>query len=125
MGEGLAEGAASHYCADDVASVSYTAVASDTIDLIGAALVPLLNATSSIAASIYTAGTDTLTVAAIADAIGDHSITLEVIPPGGATGIPELVGTIVHEGVAAADLTVVLQDPTAIPAAIRVSSVRL
>lgn len=111
--------------AADVASVSYTAIASDLIDDIGAALVLLLNATPSIAASIYTGATDTLTVAAIADAIGDHSIEVEVIPPGGATGIPELVGTIVDEGIAAADLTVVLENPTAIPAAVQVSSVRL
>lgn len=191
--------------AADVAQVSYNAVASDAVNDIGAALVPLLNATPSIAGALYTAttavsaavaaggtgytvgdtlilvggtfttaatfnvdaetagvitavslvsagnytatpadpvsttggtgsgatlnvtftATDTLTAASASDALGDRSVEVTVTPPSGAGSIPELVGTVTHEGAAGAALTAVLNNPTAIPTLIKIPSVRL
>lgn len=96
-------------------SVSFTATSTDnTLDEIAAALVVLLNATSSIAAA--SESSNVLTVAAISDGIGDHSLTMEVLPPvltdasgiqeNRRTAIPGYTGAIVHEGIAGAVLTV-------------------
>jgi hypothetical protein len=72
-------------------------------------------ASTHIGQALYTSGTDTLTAATIADGIGDHVLVVEAFPPGGAAPVPQLVSTIVDEGIAAAVLTVVLAGPTAIP----------
>lgn len=60
--------------------------------------------------------TPTLTAAdATADGLGDQELTVDVYPPGADASIPSMVGTITHKGIAAADLTAVLDIPTAIP----------
>lgn len=87
--------------------------ANDTIDAIAALLVIALDATSSITASDYTG--QLLTVAEIADGIGDHTLTVTVKPPvvnvegvqaNQPAAIPGYIDTIVDEGIAAAVLTV-------------------
>ena len=84
------------------------------MDEIGAKLVTALNATVSIAAAAYAA--NVLTVAAVGDGLGDHTLTMKVEPPiindaggerkSGNEVMPGFVGAIVHEGIAAAVLTV-------------------
>lgn len=96
---------------------SYVGIASDTVDLVGAALVTALNGTTDIANAAFV--TPTLTCASIADGIGDATLVVEVTPPGAATPIAQMVGTVVDQGIAAAVLTVVLTIPTAIPAVLR------
>jgi hypothetical protein len=64
----------------------------------------------------YVAGSNTLTVAAVADGIGDHTLVVEARLPNADAPLSDLVGTIVDKGVAAAVLSVVLEDETAIPA---------
>jgi hypothetical protein len=64
----------------------------------------------------YDTGTNVLTVAAIADGIGDKTLAVEAKLPDADEGISALVGTITDGGIAAAVLTVVLEDETAIPA---------
>lgn len=75
-----------------------------------AEMVGLLNADSQIAAASCsvqaTAGAPILTAAAIADALGDLELTVEFRY--GGVAIPELLSTIVDEGIAAAVLTVLL-----------------
>jgi len=64
----------------------------------------------------YDSGTNTLTVAAVADGIGDHSIDVSAKLPGADGALSDLIGTVTDGGVAAAAITVVLEDETAIPA---------
>lgn len=97
--------------------VSEIGAASDAVDDIGDALVIALNATADIAAAAY--ATPTLTCAAISDDIGDATLVIDVTPPGASSPIAQMVGVIVDQGIAAAVLTVVLEDPTAIPAVLR------
>lgn len=110
--------------------VSFTADATDDqLDEVGAALVVLLNATASIAAAAYAA--NILTVAAISDDLGDHTLTMKVEPPvinfadgnerkSGNEVMPGFVGTIVDEGIAAAVLTVAFPiDGYIVPTVIR------
>lgn len=85
----------------------------DTIDEIGAALVTLINATA-INGATYTAGSNTLLVAAIADGLGDYRLLVDIIPPGKTESIASLVGTVVDEGIAAADVSVVLPADAAV-----------
>ena len=102
-----------------VESVAYTATnANDTIDLVAAQLVTLLNDTDSIANASYNSGTQVLTVATGAggDDLGDHTVTVNVFPPviTDASGvqenrdinIPGFVASQVHEGVATDPLSV-------------------
>ena len=102
-----------------VADVSYTATNSvDTIDLVAAELVTLLNATASIANASYNSTSQALTVATGAggDDLGDHTVIATVYPPvlTDASGvqenrnvnIPGFVASQVHEGVATDPLTV-------------------
>lgn len=83
----------------------------DTIDELAALMVIALNATSIIAAASYTA--QTLTIAAIADALGDRAVQVELIPPvadyPGQDPQPDLIVAIVDEGIAAAVLTAQFQ----------------
>jgi len=106
-GSELADGSA------DLHDVSYTGVVSDTVDLIGAALETALD-TSGLT-SAYVSGVKTLEVASIGDGFGDHTLLVTVTPPNAARPLSALVGAIVDQGIAAAALSVVLQDPTAIP----------
>ena len=64
----------------------------------------------------YVSGSNTLTVAAVADGIGDHTLVVEARLPNADAPLSDLVGTITDKGAAAAALTVVLEDETAIPA---------
>ena len=66
--------------------------------------------------SSYNSGTNVLTVAAILDGVGARKIAVTAKLPGAADGLSDLVGNIVHGGVAGAVLSVVLTPPTAIPA---------
>jgi hypothetical protein len=67
--------------------------------------------------STYTAATQVLEIAAIGDAIGDHTVEMFVIPPGGyLPGITTMEASKVHEGIAAAVLSVTfVADSPAIP----------
>jgi hypothetical protein len=97
-------------------TASYTAIAADTIDLIGAGLVLALNATA-IDHAAYTAGTNTLRVAqGSSDAMGDDTFTVTVTPPSGffPTGYvfddTVFYASKVQGGLSSADLSVVLLD---------------
>jgi len=88
----------------------------DTLDEIGTQLAVLLNATTSIANAAYNATTQVLTCADIADGLGDHTLTVEVLPPPRTNSAgdvlsddvaqPGFIVAIVHEGIAGAVLTV-------------------
>lgn len=100
---------------DEPRTVAVVGDATDnTVDEIAAALVVALNALDGIANAAYNATTNTLTVAAAADALGDQKLEVSIIPPGGSASIASLVGTITDGGVAAADLTVVLPADNAV-----------
>ena len=75
------------------------------------AVVPIWRSTSIIAAASYTA--QTLTIAAIGDALGDKAVQVELIPPvadyPGQDPQPDLIVAIVDEGIAAAVLTAQFQ----------------
>jgi hypothetical protein len=66
--------------------------------------------------STYDSGTDVLTVAAVADGIGNRTLKVEITPNGVTQPVASLVGTIVDKGVAAAVLSVDLTGPTLVPA---------
>lgn len=94
----------------------------DTLDEIGTALAAALNADAQIANAGYTAGTQTLIVAqGVGDGLGDKTVVMNVFPPevigpGGKEdqdeNIPGFVVSITDQGLAAADLTVVLAADT-------------
>ena len=86
----------------------------NTVDEIAAALVTALNGLDGIDNASYNATTNTLTVAAAADALGDQKLEVSIIPPGGSDSIASLVGAITDGGVAAADLTVALPADNAV-----------
>lgn len=100
---------------DEPRTVAVVGDATDnTVDEIAAALVTALNALDGIANAAYNATTNTLTVAAAADALGDQKLEVSIIPPGGSASVASLVGAITDGGVAAADLTVVLPADNAV-----------
>lgn len=86
----------------------------NTIDEIAALMVTALNALAEIANASYNSTTQVLTVAAIADGIGDHNIAVRLTPPSGYGAVPSLIGTIVDNGIAGAVLTVVLPADAAV-----------
>jgi len=98
-----------------VETVTVTAASGDDFDDIGADLVTALNATDTIGNASYS--TPNLTIAAIADGIGDHAVTVQFLPPvtwdDPTVVFGSLFGTVVDEGIAAAALTVVLNDVVA------------
>jgi hypothetical protein len=98
----------------DIVDVTYTGQAGDTVDDVGAALAALLVAAGL--TSSYNTSNNTLTVAAGGDGIGDHTVVVEAKLPSADAPLSDLVGTITDGGIAAAALTVVLEDETAIPA---------
>lgn len=103
--------------------ITVVGAAAATIDSIAALAVTALNATAIDNAS-YSAASNILTVAAIADGLGDKTLTVEMLPPAasypGAKPIPSFVGAIVHQGIAAAVLTVQLAaDAAVIPKVLR------
>jgi hypothetical protein len=90
--------------------VTYTGLAGDTIDDVGAALVILLNATA-IDGAEYSTTTKLLTIADIADGIGDDTVVFTVTDPAEADVSATFATDIVHEGIAGAVLTSVLRAP--------------
>lgn len=94
-----------------VADVTHTGVASDTVDLVGDALVVLLNATTPIAGAAYSSATNVLTIAETTDGLGDNLVNVYAYGPV-ATYQDESVSafwsTIVDEGVSGAALSAVL-----------------
>lgn len=89
----------------DLHDVSYVGIAADDIDEVGAALEVLFDAAGL--TSTYTAATQVLEIADIADGIGDHVLTFSVIPPSGfSPGVTSMVASHVDEGIAAAVLSV-------------------
>jgi hypothetical protein len=100
-------------------AVSVTGDSDDTLDDVGAKLVTALNATV-INAAAYNTGTNVLTVAAVADGIGDKTVTITVTPPEGvyATGgfvQGNLVASKTDGGIAAADLRVTFSTSWVVP----------
>lgn len=91
-------------------TVSYTAIADDDIDQVGAALVLLLNATAPIAGAAYNSGTNVLKIAETTDGLGDEAVTVTATKDFGEGSVasPEFFGTIVDEGMSNAVLSVVL-----------------
>ncbi len=86
-----------------------TGAGTDDLDAIAADLVIALNAFADIANAAYAA--PNLTIASIADGIGDAAVVVEVFPPSGETKTSLaalLTGAIVDEGIAAAVLTLAL-----------------
>jgi hypothetical protein len=105
---------------DEGASFTYTGTATNnTIDEIAAQLVLLINAHDEIAGSSYDAATNILTVADTTDALGDQTITVSAVPPGYASSVPSVFGTITYGGAAADALTVELPgDSDVIPTSV-------
>lgn len=88
--------------------VSYTGVASDTWDLVAAALVTALNATAEIANAAYNATTNVLTVAGVADALGDMSLVAELFLPGCEEPVSGVLGAVVSAGAEADAVTLAM-----------------
>lgn len=93
---------------EDPIVVTTTGTGTDDLDAIAADLVTALNAHAEIANAAYAA--PNLTIAGVADGMGDASVFITVNPPSGNTNadVSFLYGTITHEGIAAAALAVAL-----------------
>lgn len=107
----------------DPVEVSVTGDADDDLDDVAGKLVTALNALDDIGNAAYTA--PDLTVAAIADGIGDATVYFAAYPPSGDTlndhGALFIAASspITHEGIAAATLEIeFLADTTAMPSVI-------
>lgn len=87
-----------------------TGEAGDTIDDIAAAMVIALNASADIDGAEWTAATQVLTIAAAGDGLGDQEITLLVEDPEEVDVTAAFEGAIVDGGMAAAVLSVVLNN---------------
>ena len=98
-----------------VESVVVTAVTTDDFDDIGNDLVTALNATSSIAGAAYS--TPALTIAETTDALGDHTVVFEFLPPvtwdDSSITFPAMYDTLVHEGSSGDALSISLNDVVA------------
>lgn len=86
---------------------SYTAVAADTIDLIGAGIKAALIA-AGVAGADYNSTTQVVTAAAIADNLGDNQLVVDFTGPNGNAPIASYVSSIVDGGIAGAALTFTL-----------------
>ncbi len=91
----------------------------NTIDEIAALMVTALNAHADIAGASYDAATNILTIAAIADGIGDQQVEVSLTPPGGEGPVPSLMGAITDGGIAGAALTVALPADAAVIPVVR------
>jgi len=100
---------------EDIVDVSVVAVATDDIDDVGGDLVTALNATAEVANASYSTPTLTIAAGSGGDDLGDHSVRVEMTPPGGSKPVAEMIGTITDGGDATDDLTVVLDAQTAVP----------
>ena len=99
-----------------VAYTESTGAAAADMDALGALAQTALNATASITGALYTAGTNTLVIAAGTgtDDLGDHKVLVKLLPPTSwalpDVELPGHIGTITDEGVSTADLSVVFND---------------
>jgi len=93
----------------DILDYTYTAGA-ETTDQAAASIVAALAAIGGPFVGAKYA-TPLLTPSVAAQGIGDHRLSVEITPAGSATPLASLVGAIVHNGIAAADLSVVLAIP--------------
>lgn len=98
----------------DLHDVTYTGAASDTMDLMGAGIEALLDAAGLTAT--YTSATQVLIAATGSgtDDLGDHTLTVEFLPPLTVAGDPVAIPGFVasgptHEGVATANLDVTFE----------------
>ena len=100
---------------DLVERVTVTAVTTDDFDDIGNDLVTALNATTSIAGAAYS--TPALTIAETTDALGDHTVVFEFLPPitqdDPSIDFPAFYDTLVHEGSSGDALSISLNDVVA------------
>lgn len=96
----------------DLVDVTYTGVASDAPDDMGDGMVLLLNALASIANASYTSATQVLIIAeGASDALGDHTVLVELLPPLALSADPVAIPGFIsagptHEGASSADLNV-------------------
>jgi hypothetical protein len=99
-------------------NITVTAGAADTVDDMGDDAVTALEAAGGVALTPSYA-TPLLTIAAIADGIGDHKVYVTMMPPltwpDPAHAVPGFVGLIVDEGFAGAVLTCALVPAQTIP----------
>jgi len=112
-------GAAAQTSPNQVLTATVTGAASADMDAVAAQLVTALNALNLIANAAYNTSTGLLTVASIADGLGDGTVTVEVYKDSVSKyNLAALyTGAIVHQGVAAAVLTIQLTlDTVATPA---------
>ena len=102
--------------------ITVTGAASATMAAIAALMVTALNARAEIAGAAYATGT--LTIAETTDNLGDKTVQVYVYPPaadtanfpaGTAISFTGLYGTITHEGLAGAALSVVLDTSAPVP----------
>jgi hypothetical protein len=93
---------------EDPIVITTTGSGVEDLDGLAAAIVVNCNAHAEIANAAYVA--PDLTLAGIADGMGDASVYITVTPPSGNTtaNLPFLFGAITHEGIAAAVLEVAL-----------------
>lgn len=96
-------------------SVTATGASGDDMDDIATLAVTALNNTSDIAGAAYATASNTLTIAAISDGIGDATVTVEFLPPLDSTkfldpniSFSNYVATITHKGIAGATLITTL-----------------
>lgn len=101
--------------------LTYTGIAGDTVDLVGAGL-----AAAGVAISLtssYNSGTNVLTVSSTGDAKGDKTLAAVVTPPATAfpvgTTVTTPFGTIVQSGSSGAATSVVLSLTWVIPSTIK------
>lgn len=91
-----------------VVNVTVTGAASATLDSIGALAVTALNATAPIAGAAY--ASNSLKVAETTDNLGDHRLVVTFAPPVATYEVPKhipgLIGSLTHQGIVAAVLTV-------------------
>lgn len=102
---------------------TYTGIAGDTIDLVGAGLVAALNATGhGITHAAYNTSTNVLTVAGTLDTLGDKVITATVTPPAAllptGTTVTTPYSTKTDGGSSGAALSIVLVLTWVIPGAV-------
>ncbi len=91
---------------------TYAAVATDSYADVFAAMVVLLNANVNIANAAF--GSNLLTIASIADGLGDHAVVATFKRGDGPT-IPSFLSTVVDEGIAGAVLTVATNASVVLP----------
>jgi hypothetical protein len=82
--------------------------ASGDIDELGIALAHALQALGNIAHAAFDQSSNILTVAGTSDNLGDHTLLVDMIAPGGGGAVNSVLGAIVDEGSAGDALTVQL-----------------